>query len=304
MPTRVGRFRARDGVSWGSEIAQDTRVTVGSVLAAGFRVWGRNLPRFLLLTVVCWVPLFGWYALHWIDAFDALVKEHIYMRLYDLHPALMESRAFGLGWIPFSVFGGAIAVCTVAELRGERVSIWRGLGLAVRHALSLIVLAFVIRLATYGISVAIQIARWDPRVIFFEQRAGIFWRAFYAVLWLVMSSLFVAALPAAAVERRGPFSAIARGFAILRGNWIKVLAVGIVLYVVVFLLYYGLAQAMLPWVMTGEDTHDRFVIYSNVRVGLEILLFALAPVLAAVIYEHAREAKEGPAPTQLDRVFD
>jgi hypothetical protein len=304
MPTWVGRIGRHDGVSWGSEIAQDTRVTVGNALATIVRVWGRNLPRFLLLTVVCYLPIVGGYAVLSIDAVEALLNKHVYLALYELHPGLDAREVVGLGWIVLAVFGAAIALCTVAELRGARTSIWRGLALAIRRTLPLIAVAFIARLATHGIALAIRIARWDPDGSLYQNADTIYAQAFFSVLWIVTSALFIAALPVAAIERRGAFAAIARGFAVLRGQWPKVLAVVLVHYVLVVALYVGLSQLMLPWIMGSEDFEHRFMIYGFIRFALELVLFALGPTVAAVIYERAREAKEGPAPDQLDRVFD
>lgn len=305
MPTWVGRIRAHDGVSWGSEIAQDRRVTVGNVLATTLRVWGRNLPRFLLLTLVCYVPILGWYALHWSEGFQELANKYLYRPLMELHPALHRNDVIGLGWIVFAIAGGAIAICTVAELRGQRTSIWRGLALALRHALSLIVVAFFARVVTHGISLAIEIARWDRDQLFRQDTYTTSELAFFAVLWIVTSAIFITAGPAAVVERRGPFAAIARGLAVLRGQWLKVLAVGTLHYALRVGVFYGLSFLMLPWVMEAgtANIEARFFVYSHIRLALEILLFALLPLLAAVIYERAREAHEGPAPEQLDRVF-
>jgi hypothetical protein len=304
MPTWVGRIARHDGVSWGSEIAEDGQVTVGNTLATIVRIWGRNLPRFLLLTVVCYLPIAGVYALLSIDAIGAVLDKHVYEPLWKLHPGGHAQDFVSLRWTVFAVFGAAIALCTVAEVRGARTSIWRGLALALRRTLPLIAVAFVVRLATHGIALAIRIVRWDPHASMYENVDSIYWQVFFSVLWIVTTALFIAALPAAAVERRGPFAAIARGFTMLRGHWLAVLAILLVHYVLVTALYVGLSQLMFPWMMQADDVENRFMIYALVRFALELLLLALVPVIGAVIYERAREAKEGPAPDQLDRVFD
>ena len=305
MPTWVGRLGRSDGVSWGSEIAQDTWVLVGHAIATVFRVWGRNLPRFLLLTLVCYLPIIGWYALHQIDAFQTWANEHLYRRVYELHPALHPSEVIGLGWIALAIGGAAIAICTIAELRGARTSIWRALWLALRHVFALAVIALAVRLATYGVAAAIQIARWDPMLPPYRSTSEI-WMAVFAVLWIVTSSVFLAAAPAAIAERRGPLSAIARNFAVLRGAWPKVLAIGTLHYALAFGIYYGVSSLMMPWIMSDftDDTRWRLIVYGQVRMIIELVLFSLASVIAAVIYERARAAKEGPAPDQLDRVFE
>ncbi|MBA3502893.1 MAG: hypothetical protein M4D80_04780 [Myxococcota bacterium] len=280
-------------------------MTVGNVLATTFRLWGRNLPRFFLLTVVCYLPIVGWYALHEISAVKDALHNYLYEPLFRLHP-MLHPEAVGLGFIPLAVFAAAAAVCIVATLRDERASIWRGLAVALRRLPALVVIALVTRLATTGIASVIRIVRYDPDRPYASPDTTYPWLVLLAVIWIVAWSFFISAIPAATLERRGPFSAIARGFALARGNWIKILAVVLVHYVLVFALYMTVSQLMLPWVFGGdhEDTQSRLQIYAYVRLGIEVLLVPLAAILAAVVYERLRAAKEGPAPNQLDRVFD
>ena len=272
---------------------------VGNVLATTVRIWLRNLPRFFLLTVICYVPIVGWNFLLAIDGLDELVQR-LYGRLVNLHPALVPEAASG-AWIVLALFSAAIATCTVSLVRGERVGIWRGLASSLRRAPWLVGTALLLRLFTSGVLVLVTILRWEPGQ--YMARSTPTWWIVNGALWIVLSSVFLGAIPAAIVERRGVLSSLTRAFTLARGERFKVIAVVLVHYVLLVALY------MLSWKLVVESADEtvmlsRFELYSYLRFGLEILLASLGAVLAAVVFERLREAKEGPAPTHLHTVFE
>jgi hypothetical protein len=275
---------------------------VGNVLATTVRIWVRNLPRFLLLTVICYLPILAWFLLLQIDSVNDLAQRQFYRRLYDLHPVLLSSDAGSATWIFVAVLAAAVATCTVAQLRGERVGIGRGLATSLRCMPSLVGSAFVVRLATVGVFTAISILRWDETLM---GRTSLTWLVAYQALWATLASLFVATLPAVVIERRGVVSALGRSVGLAHGNRIKVLAVVLVHQALMFGIYVLLYELMMP--SPGEDYGDlerRFQLYAYVRFGVELVFVSLGAVVAAVVYERLREAREGPAPGTLDRIFE
>jgi len=274
---------------------------VGSVLATTFRVYGRNLPRFFLLTVLAYVPIVGFSFLLEIDAVQELVAK-LYNWFARLHPALRYDAPSG-SWIPIAMLAAAIAVCTVGTMRDQRTSIWRGAATAFRRIHWIVITAFLVRLSTEGVSTVVQIALWDDETRFYRAFSLTAYVA-YAALWIVLGTIFLVAIPAVALERRGPFSALARAWTLARGERLKVLAIVLVHYVLVVGLYYGLYFAMMSDPGDVSNIEDRFLYYGFARLALEVFLAPLHAVLVAVVFERLRAAKEGPGEDQLQRVFD
>lgn len=272
---------------------------VGNVFAATFRIWFRNLPRFLLLTVICWLPIVAFDFLLVNDAVMAFMNRHIYGPLMEVHPEAIEA-AFG-SWLPLSVLVAAIAMCTVGQLRDEPLSIWRGLAIALRRLPWIIAVALVVRLATWGVVMVITILRSDPQDFTRERMIE---DVLSDLLWIVLLSLFVATIPAAVVERRGVLATLGRAFVLARGQRIRVFAIKLAHHVLLVALYMGSNHLLLASSDSMAQYGERFRILAYVRLGMNVVLASLAAVLAAVVYERLRESKEGATPGQLQNVFD
>ena len=271
---------------------------VGNVLATSFRSWVRNFPRFFLLTVIAYVPIIAFYLLLLNDRIGEVVG-WVFNWYTQLHPALRHDTP-GLAWIPFGIFNGAIAVCIVGQLRDERVSIWRALAIALRHAHWIVAIALLARVATTLPITLIEIARWDDQR-WLRGRSELTMAA-YAAISIAITSYVVCALPAAAVERRKLAGAFVRAWRVVRGERWKVLVVVLVHYALTFAISMTLFYGIL--VRAVNYGSDRIMLYSYLRFGIEILMLPLAPIIAAVLFERLRAAKEGPAETQLQRIFD
>jgi hypothetical protein len=271
--------------------------SVGNVLATTVRIWIRNLPRFLLLTVICYLPILGWNLLY--AAQHEVLDEHVFRPIARLHPELLD--AVSGHWIPLTVLGAAVAVCTVGRLGDERVSIWRALAIALRRLPWLVGVGLIVRFATTGVMTVIAIVRWDDAA--FGTRASAVETIVYELLLVALVSLFIAAVPAAAVERRGVFSSIARAFTLARGERFKVFAIKLVHTAVITGIFVAADLLLFQLSATAADYGQNYLIYAYVRLAMQVILYSLAGVLAAVIYERLRASKEGPAPSVLQRVF-
>lgn len=274
---------------------------VGNVLATTVRLWARELPRFFLLTVICFVPIIAWNILMSVDAVGGALYEHVYHPLQRLHPALGPHVVSG-EWITDALLGAAITLCVVGRLRDERVSIWRALGATLRRLPSIVGIALIVRLLTWGPGMVIAVLRWDENQ--FVPRFSLLEWTLSELLWIVLMSLFLVALPVAIAERRGVWSSIGRAFALGRGERSKVFAVKLVHTAVLVALFYGTSWVLLLSSDTAADYGRRFMVYAYVRFGIELVIASLAAVLAAVVYERLRASKEGATPTQLQTVFD
>ncbi|MDQ3336440.1 MAG: hypothetical protein M4D80_14830 [Myxococcota bacterium] len=271
--------------------------SVGDVLATTVKIWVRNLPRFFLLTVICYLPILGWSWLY--AAHHEVLDEHVFKPIARLHPELAD--VVSGKWVPLTVLSAAVAVCTVGRLGDERVTIWRALVIAMRRLPWLVGVAFIVRVATTGVMTVIAIVRWDDDA--FATRASAAETIVYEVLLVALVSLFIVAVPVAAVERRGVLSSIARAFTLARGERVKVFAIMLVETVAIAGIFIGADLLLLQVSDTATEYGQNFLIYAYVRFAMRVILYSLAGVLAAVIYERLRASKEGPVPSMLQRVF-
>jgi heme exporter protein D len=272
--------------------------TVGNVLATTFRIWLRNLPRLVLIAVICYLPVFAFYMLRYIDAFADVTQRYYYDPIWKLHPALQIVT--GGEWIAYAMTYGAIASVVVARIRGERLGIFRGLGRALRRSPSLIGVEFLVHLATTGVITLATMCIWS-RDEWMWRGTGIYGWILWGASAVVLSSLIYVVAPVAVIERKRPLSTIVRNFALTRGDRFKVLAIVLVLWVIAAAASYSMLRLFLHYVFAG----DRFYIelYGYARLGFDLLFATLAATNIAVTYEQLREAKEGPTPEALDRVF-
>jgi hypothetical protein len=112
--------------------------------------------------------------------------------------------------------------------------------------------------------------------------------------------------PAVVIERRGPLSAIRRGFALGRGNYFKLLALCVFWQLLFAAVQLGLWHLLVPPPTLADfDTHvARRELYYWIMIGVELVYAILGAVHEAVVFERLREAREGPPEAQLDRVFE
>lgn len=273
--------------------------TVGNVLAATFRIWARNLPRFLLIGLVCFAPVIAWYVLIRIDAIRELAQRYYYRPVWELHPALQNIT--GGDWIAGGLLYGAIAAVVVRLVRSERIGVFRGLGRAVRRGGSLFVGSLAEHIATSGVITVVIMLLWSRERWLWGGTGPYVW-ILWSAAWVVMHSLFCIVWPVAVIEGRGPLSTIARTFALARGNRFKVIAIVLVLWVLIAGLNYAMYELFFR--TNDLDSYRRNMeIYGYVRFSVEILFSTLSATTLAVTYEQLREAKEGPTPDALDRVF-
>ena len=274
---------------------------IGNVLGTTFRIWGRRLPRFVVLVLLFHVLLLGWYALLWTDWGGRIVERYYFRPLFDAHPILSGTASSGM-WIITTLLGASIALWVIGHLRGERVALGDAIAGTLRRVLGLFVVGLVVRMLTLGVLVLGAMLLWD-RDEWYSRGDGTF--IVWGVAWTILMSLLVAVVPALVVERRGPLSALARGFALGRGHRIKVFAIVLVGQVLYFGVYFLLYTFMIPSPYDDLETYRwRLELYGYVTLAVEALLASLWAVGDAVVYEKLREAKEGPAPSQLHSVFD
>jgi hypothetical protein len=269
--------------------------SAGSVLATTFRIWLRNLPRFVLIAAIFYVPVFGFYFSRHIPAVDDYLQVHYYQPIWKTHPALLTIT--GADWIAQVLINGAIACCVVAQIRDQRIGMFRALGRTLRRSLSLFCAGLVQHLVAIGATTVVMMCIWSKEEWVWHGTGTYGW-VLWSAMWLVVSSFLYQTAPIAVIERRS--WTVGRDLALARDNRFKVLAIILVLWVLVVVVDYAMVQLMLG---DMEAYSRNFEIYGYVRMLLGLIFSTLSATAMAVTYEQLREAKEGPTPEALDRVF-
>ena len=247
------------------------RFAVGTVLADSLSVLGRNWVTFLPLSLIAFA-LFSLIKM----SFDAIgfrlhfASDQVAFDLIGLLDSLVEMLCWA--WL-----GGGLAFGVVNTLRGTHASHWQ----VVRTAVRIMPLLLIVLLVQVSIFIAGLVLLIVPGLVF-------------------MAALFVA-LPAAAMERVGPWRAVSRSWHLTRGWRWQVFGVCIVMLVIwavvdkLVCLATGVCDN--PW--QAYDTLD-FCIHLTSR----ILVGALEATVAAVSYYHLVVLKEGSETSVVASVFD
>jgi len=171
------------------------------VLAASFRVWGRNLGPIGLFGLVVFSPLLLW----------------VVLGLHDDHVALFVA----LGLLLEGVFRGAVARAAVPHLRGAPFDLRQGVR-AVRLRLG------VVAGTTVVVALSIGLAGLPAFVAgSYSLAAGIA----LSLLPVWVSCVFSAAIPVAVLEPVGVTLALGRSVDLTRGRRLGVFVVGFVVTV-------------------------------------------------------------------------
>lgn len=251
-------------------------------------IYGRRFgPLFVLVVLAYAVVLAGMEIGRRLDVVQRAIG-HVFIWFME-HGLVPKPQVVSLAWVPLAVLSAAIAIAVTARLRDEQVAWPRALARACRRAPVVIAVAFVVRIATLGIATTFQLLSTTT--------SGLFRMVGYNLIWIAMMSLVVTAVVVAAVERRGIVGSIVRGWRLADGARVRVFVLVLVAHVATTLLFVTLETLVIP------DRSSNFELYGDLATALEILLAPIAPLVATVIYERLRIAKEGPAATQLERVF-
>jgi hypothetical protein len=270
------------------------RFTIGTALSTSVRIWARNLPRFLVLVTLVYLPLIAWELGYQLGIFRGIYWGY-YEFFSELHPVL--GAVPGGGFVVHTCAAAAVTHGTLVALAGKPAPIGRGLMTVMRRFFPLIGVALVVWVATSGSMVVLD---W---------LVGSWWRGdswIGAMLYyILLFSLFYLAVPVAMGERRAVIGSISRGFALARGVRIRVFAI-----VLVGQAVYAIAYAVAYEAMSYGDSTAvgaRLVdlgYYGLIPLGLGSVIASFIAANAAVTYRLLREDKDGPGAEDLGKVFD
>lgn len=237
----------------------------GAALGRGFGIWVKNLPSFLILSLICYSPLLIYTAM-------ALSGE---LSLESITKWGYVSLAIGL---PAQfVATAAILYGVIQQLRGQHAGIGPSLGMGLKRLFPVLGVGIVVGLAV----IAGMIALIVPGIII------------YCMLYV--------AVPASVIERPGIGGALKRSQELTSGYKVQIFGIILILFLIGFVVDYVLKSSMVkPETMTLSDLKT----YFWVSVGIDIVLASLGSAINGVVYHDLRVAKEGVATEDLAKVFE
>jgi hypothetical protein len=195
--------------------------------------------------------------------------------------AVMAAAALAI----LQVGGAAIAFGTLQHMRGQQADFGRCLGHGFAVMAPAAGTALLVGLIT-GIPAAGLVALGiiaDSPIVFIG-----------LVLAPLIAVPFLAAVPAAALERKGVSSALARSIELTRGSYGRLLGI--------LLLLAAAYVAIMTLLGTALDVIISFLMPFSLAALLAYGTFAA--VLAAVLYLELRRVKEGVGAEEMARLFD
>jgi hypothetical protein len=237
------------------------RVEVGSLLGRSFEVWWRNLWRLTLVALLVYVPI--------------LLAGAIGAAASGGTPGpAVALGALGSVLAAFVALG-ATTSATFQHLSGSRVRLGPMLAVGARRALPAVAVGFLTALAVLGGLLLLVV----PGVI-------------------VFCGLYVA-IPAAVVERPGPFGALRRSWALTRGRRLAIFLVLLVLG-----MLSTVANGFATFLMAILPEGPAVLGAAGVSLLVGLLFSSLQAVVPAVAYHDLRVEKEGADTSELARVFE
>jgi hypothetical protein len=253
----------------------ENRFSVGAVLGTGFKIWFKNLPAFLLITIVVYVPMIIWgvsIAQGTIDLENLAAIER-----FDRYGSIVMML--------LNIFAAAaITYGVVMELQGHHAGI--------------------------GACFATGLARFFP-VLGVAVLSGLAIGGGFLLLiipGIIIYCMLYVSTPAAVLERPGITGALSRSRELTQGHKLEIFGLLFVVGIVNFALSY-LAQDLLvdaegltSFSEEAVSSLIRRAIY--VQLALNVIIGSLGGVMQAVAYYYLRNEKEGTSADELARVFD
>lgn len=272
------------------------RLTVGSVLGTGAGLYARHLPRVLLLTVLCYLPLAAWLVVTQAgggatdaDAIERAEAAWQWARLWSL---LLD--------VPLAAM---LIYLVVRALHGEHATAYECLATGVRRAVPALVIMVLIGLVALMLAIVIlgPVAEGGPAL------AAVILPTYVAIL-LVLYARWYVVIPASVVERPGILRAFARSATLTAGRRWSLAAVVVISYAVEVGVIVVCWLVLLPDFDSAEPAHRAATraalpTFMVTQVVASILFASVRAVLSATAYVQLRRDKDGVDPAQLAEVF-
>lgn len=251
----------------------ERRFTIGSVLGSGFRIWFKNLPAFLLITVVVFSPLIIWgMSIAYGDMSFATLNQ------FDQYSgfAVMLLNIFAAAAITYGV---------VMELQGQHAGI--------------------------GACFATGLARFFPvlGVAILSSLCVALGSLLLIVPGIIVFCMLYVSTPAAVLERPGIGGALSRSRELTQGHKLEIFGLLILIAILNVALTYGAQELIVKGgdpeaLLTELGVAGIVRRYMYVHLALNIVIGSLGAVMQAVAYYYLRTEKEGTTASELARIFD
>lgn len=257
-------------------MVQDFRV--GDALGRGIAIWLKNLPAFLVLTILVYSPVVVYTA---ITASRPLLGDTATLQRYEL-------VVFALQFPLNLVATAAVLYGAIQQLRGRHVAIADSIAVGLRRLFPVL---------GVGLLSTLIAGVWFTVVLLPFGQALVLPALIPAVIF---SCMLYVAVPAAVVERPGLFGALRRSRQLTSGRrgqiFAIILVVGVLHLIAGFLLDSFFDQDTL--------TDHQLKVSMWLRLGVDIALAALAAAVNGVVYHDLRAAVDGASTEELVRVFE
>lgn len=239
--------------------------SIGNALGTGFRVWFKNLPAFMLLSIIIYSPAI-------IYTYTIVSQDLASLTIEQAQSWVIFSFVWGVA--AHFILASTIIYGVVQELSGNHAS----LGTSVTKGLSrLFPVLLIALLLIIGVAIGLVLIV-VPGVILY-------------CMWYVT-------IPAAVLERPGIFGAFSRSAALTKGHRWEIFGIIVVMWLISYAINKALESA---FVSPSLDDFKTLVIVS---ISIQIAFSALQASIDGCTYFLLRREKEGTGADELARVFD
>jgi hypothetical protein len=254
------------------------RFDFGTVLGKGFTIFFKNLPAFLLMSTIVFLPLIVY----------GTMAEYPPIKSADPFDLAMHTMRFALvlmaaGLVLQPLLTAAVTYAVVEEMSGRHASIGKCLSIGLKRLP-----------AAFAVSLLVMICT----------ALGLL--ALIVGAFVVMCMLYVA-IPVSVIERPGIFRSLSRSAELTRGYrwWILLLAL-------IVGGASGILSTMLETVLVDTEeikgveviTPGAWTTYVWLNIVTSVITAALGATMSAVTYVSLRTGKDGVPAQDLSKVFE
>lgn len=256
---------------------------VGSVLGMGFRVYGRNIIAFTLITALLYVPLgvYSW----WLT--QRMIDGHV-----TASSVLQNAGIMGIMTLFLNAFVSAtLTYGVVKDLQGERASIGKCISVGFSRMIPVFGVALMSGLAIIAIPFLIGLLMYSLR----SAEGLIILLALSFIPTIIIYCMLYVATPASVIEKPGVFGALSRSKELTSGNK------GAIFGILFMLGLIGFGVDKIEEAAFGNSSLKALMF---IELGTKIVLGAIGSCVAAVAYYSLRATKEGTSANELASVFE
>jgi hypothetical protein len=271
------------GYGYGYQMPTGPRFGIGDVLGKTFKVWGKNLIPFALITAIVLLPHLLW-GIHYADSLQGIAEGAKSPEDAKWAAILQGLPGAGLLNMLTILLVSALTYGVVMDLQGERAGLLAALGRG-----------FARFFPTLGVGVLVIICTFGG--LFLLIVPGV-------MLWC---ALYVA-IPASVIEKPGLFGALSRSMTLTRGHRAEIFALGFIMVIANGVINKVIEVATVPE-MHKDSGVDPEKIYAQFHTFIyadyihNILAVSLNAAMVSVAYYLLRAEKEGTSAQELAKVF-